>query len=213
MPVELRREFHRDLKEIDEKVVRLFALVSEGLAAATEALLTSDREAARALVARDKEVVDSLYEDIEGLVQHQFALQGPMARDLRFLLTVLRIVPELERSGDLAEHIASRAAEGLGNELSPKLRGIVQEMGTIASRMWRASADAFVDRDPEAAARLREIDEPLNALTRELYERLSSGEVSFAAAVDMALVGRFYERLGDHAKHIARHIRYLAVGA
>ena len=192
--------------------MRLFAMVSESLAAATDTFLAGDRALARQVVDRDQ-VIDELDADIQQLVERKLLLQAPVADELRFLLTVLRIVPELERSGDLAEHIASRAAAGLGNELSPKIRGMVQQMGTITSEMWRAAADAFVDRDPTTAARLNEIDEPLNALKRDLYERLGSGEVGFASAVEMALVGRFYERLGDHAKHIARHIRYLAVGA
>src|ERR671924_95252 len=98
-PEELRTAYHRDLQTIEDKVVRLFAHVAEGLAAATDAFLSGDRDAARALKARDK-LIDDLYHDVESLVQHQFALQGPMARDLRFLLTILRIVPELERSHD-----------------------------------------------------------------------------------------------------------------
>ena len=92
-------------------MVELFGLVSEGLAGATEALLAGDRDAAKALVARDH-LIDELYKDIEVLVQQHLALQSPMAADLRFLLCVLRMVPELERSGDLAEHIAQRAVRG-----------------------------------------------------------------------------------------------------
>jgi phosphate transport system protein len=212
VPEPLRTAFHEALDDIEDKVVRLFAMVSESLAAATDTFLAGDRAAARQVIHHDV-LIDDLYADVEQLVQRNLLLQAPVADELRFLLTVLRIVPQLERAGDLAEHIASRAAEGLGAELSPKLRGIVQQMGTIASDMWRASADAFVDRDPTAGARLNEIDEPLNALKRDLYDRLASGEVSFPTAVEMALVGRFYERLGDHAKHIAQRVHYLATGA
>jgi phosphate transport system protein len=212
MPQPLRVAFHEALNEIERKVMQLFAMVRESLSAATDTFLAGDRALAREVVDRDQ-LIDELDADIQQLVERNLLRQAPVADELRFLLTVLRIVPELERSGDLAEHIASRAAEGIGNELSPKLRGIVQQMGTISSDMWRAAADAFIDRDPGAAERLNDIDEPLNALKRELYDRLSSGEVGFSTAVEMALVGRFYERLGDHAKHIAKHIRYLAVGA
>jgi phosphate transport system protein len=212
VPAELRREFHRDLKEIDEKVVRLFALVSEGLAAATEALLTSDREAARALVARDTEVVDALYADIEGLVQHQFALQGPMARDLRFLLTVLRIVPELERSADLAEHIAQRAARGLANELTPRIRGLIEEMSRLGVEMWRRAADAYAERTDESDE-MDEQDDVLDDLHVSLTAELVSGTLSVPVALEMALIGRFYERLGDHAVNVANRIRFLATGS
>jgi phosphate transport system protein len=211
VPVELRREFHKDLQEIDEKVIQLFALVSEGLAAATEALLTSDREAARALVARDKEVVDSLYADIEQLVQHQFALQSPMARDLRFLLTVLRIVPELERSADLAEHIAQRAMRGLAAELTPRIRGLVEEMSRLAVEMWREAADAYADRKDMAEA-MDDRDDELDDLHVSLTAELVSGTLTVPVALEMALVARFYERLGDHAVNVANRIRFLVVG-
>lgn len=210
MPTELRREFHRDLREIDEKVVQLFALVSEGLAAATDALLASDRDAARALVARDK-VVDSLYEDIERLVQYQFALQAPMARDLRFLLTVLRIVPELERSGDLAEHIAQRAARGLAAELTPRIRGLIEEMSRLGVEMWRSAADAYAEWS-DIAESMDERDDELDDLHVSLTAELVSGTLSVPVALEMALIARFYERLGDHAVNVTNRIRFLALG-
>jgi phosphate transport system protein len=191
--------------------MQLFALVSEGLAGATEALLAGDREAARALVARD-EMLDSLYVDVEGLVQRQFALQAPMAVDLRFLLSVLRIVPELERSGDLAEHIAQRAVRGLTGELTPRVRGLIEQMGRTGVEMWRASAGAYAERDGTAVARLREHDDELDDLHVSLIAELASGKLSIPVAIELALVGRFYERLGDHAVNIAARVRYLATG-
>ncbi|HEV3401617.1 MAG TPA: phosphate signaling complex protein PhoU [Acidimicrobiales bacterium] len=211
MPEELRTAFHKDLQRIDEQVMRLFALVSEGLAGATEALLAGDREAARALVERD-EMLDSLYVDIESLVQRQFALQAPMAVDLRFLLSVLRIVPELERSGDLAEHIAQRAVRGLTGELTPRVRGLIEQMGRTGVEMWRASAEAYAERDGNAVARLREHDDELDDLHVSLIAELASGKLSIPVAIELALVGRFYERLGDHAVNIAARVRYLATG-
>lgn len=208
MPVELRREFHRDLKEIDEKVVRLFALVSEGLAAATEALLASDREAARALMARDQ-VVDSLYADIEALVQHQFALQAPMARDLRFLLTVLRIVPELERSADLVEHVALRTGQGLDRSISSTARQLVGEMGRVAVDMWRIAAAAYAGRDQAVAARLRRADDELDDLHVRLTAELGTEALPPSAAIEMGLIARFLERLGDHAVNVTRRLAHI----
>src|SRR6266566_9056051 len=161
MPEEIRAGFHREMQEIDDKVVRLFALVSEGVAAATDAFLSGDREAANSLVESDK-VIDELYCDVEELVQRQIALQSPMARDMRFLLSVLRIVPELERSGDLAEHIAARAARGLSNDLTPRIRGLIEQMGRIGTQMWREAADGYVDRDADVASRLNERDDELD---------------------------------------------------
>src|SRR6266566_145416 len=163
MPEEIRAGFHREMQEIDDKVVRLFALVSEGVAAATDAFLSGDREAANSLVESDK-VIDELYCDVEELVQRQFALQSPMADDLRFLLSVLRIVPELERSGDLAEHIAQRAAHGLSRELTPRARGLVEQMGKLGVEMWRTAADAYTERDGTVAEQLDERDDALDEL-------------------------------------------------
>jgi phosphate transport system protein len=210
VPEELRRGFHRDLDEIDHKVIRLFALVAEGLAAATDAFLAGDREAAKALVDQDP-LLDALYEDIEALVQHQFALQSPMARDLRFLLTVLRIVPELERSGDLAEHIAQRAVRGLAGELTPRVRGLIEQMGRIGVEMWRAAADSYADRR-DAFNAIDRLDDELDDLHVSLTAELVSGRLTVPIALEMALVARFYERLGDHAVNVANRIRFLAHG-
>jgi phosphate transport system protein len=211
MPEELRTVFHREMEGIDRQVVQLFALVSEGLAGATDALLAGDREAARDLVARDA-MIDTVYVDVEDLVQREIALQSPMADDLRFLLSVLRIVPELERSGDLAEHIAQRAARGLSGELTPRIRGLIEEMGRIGVELWRACAEAYIARDGSAEARLRERDDELDDLHVSLVAELASGALSLPVAIEMALVGRFYERLGDHAVNIAARVRYLATG-
>jgi phosphate transport system protein len=211
MPDETRIEFRRELEEIDQKVIQLFALVSEGVAAATDAFLSGDRDAAKSLIESDK-VIDSLYCDVEELVQRQFALQSPMAGDMRFLLSVLRIVPELERSGDLAEHIAARAARGISSALTPRIRGLIEQMGRVGTEMWRMAADAYADRDAEVAVRLNERDDEVDELHVSLTAELVSGQLTMPVALEMALVGRFYERLGDHAVNIGERIRYIAEG-
>jgi phosphate transport system protein len=211
MPEETRVGFHRDLNEIDQKVVQLFALVAEGVAKATDAFLSNDREAAKSLADADA-VIDELYTDVEGLVQDQFALQSPMARDMRFLLSVLRIVPELERSGDLAEHIASRATRGVSDNVTPRIRGLIEQMGHIGTQMWREAADGYVDRDAGVAARLNERDDELDDLHSSLTAELVTGQLAVEIALEMALVARFYERLGDHAVNIGERIRYIAEG-
>ena len=211
MPEELRQEFHRDLERINRQVVGLFALVGECVAGATDALLSGDREAAKVLVARDQ-MIDDTYRDIEELVQRQLSLQSPMARDLRFLLTVLRIVPELERSADLAEHIAQRAVRGLTPELTPRVRGLVDQMGRVAVELWHAAADAYAERDADANERLNEQDDELDDLHVSLTAEISSGKLSIPVVIEMALIARFYERLGDHAVNVAGQVRYLATG-
>ena len=104
---ELRRGFHQQLEDINARVIRLFALVTEAIATATEVIQASDTESAHKLAAHDS-VLDQLETDIEHIAEHELLTQQPMAGDMRYLVSVVRVVPELERSGDLAEHIASR---------------------------------------------------------------------------------------------------------
>lgn len=209
--MELRGVFHRELERIDEEVRRLFALVSEGVAGATDALLMGDRQAARDLVARDH-AIDELYVSVEEIVQRQFALQAPLASDLRFMLSVLRIVPELERSGDLAEHIAQRAVRGITGELNPRMRGLIEQMGRVGVQLWQETAYAYAERQAGMARRLRELDDEMDDLHVSFIAELASGTVSVPVAIELALVGRFYERLGDHAVNIAARVHFLVEG-
>ena len=199
------------MAEIDSQVVQLLALVAEGLAAATDALLSGDSDLARALMERE-DLIDALYRDVEALVQLQLARQSPVATDLRFMLTVLRIVPELERSHDLAEHIARRSMRGLSAELSPRVRGIIEQMGRVGVEMWRAAADAWIERNPEVADKLDHSDDELDELLVTLTAELVSGSTPVPVVLEMALIGRFYERLGDHAVNVCKRVRYLAKG-
>lgn len=208
---ELRKQFHDQLDEIDAKVIRLFALVTESIAAATEALLTDDSAGAQATADRDT-AVDDLEGDLEELAIRELVRQAPVAGDMRYLITVLRVVPELERSGDLAEHVAQRAVRGLASRLTPTLRGILEQMGTTAVEMWRAAADAWADRDEEAANQIDATDDRMDELHEQLIAELMLSRVELPDAVQTALVGRFYERLGDHAVHISERVRYLAAG-
>jgi len=201
----LRKGFSRELGQIDAKVLQLFALVTDSLGVATETFLTDDRDAAREIKQRDQ-MIDQLYVDIEGLVERTLVLQAPVASDLRFLLSVLRIVPELERSGDLAEHIATRANLGLASELTPLARGLVERMGRAGVEMWRAATDAYADRDGTALPRIDELDDEVDELHDELVAELENEAIPRRIAIEMALVARFYERLGDHAVHITARV-------
>jgi phosphate transport system protein len=203
------RDFAQDLQEIDLKVTQLFVLVSEGLAAATDALLASDHEAAMTIITRDQ-VIDSLYHDIEEIVQRQFALQAPVATDMRYLLSMLRIVPELERSGDLVRHIAKRAMRDLASGLPPRARGLVERMGRVGSQLWDASATAYERRDPDAFSRMRVLDDELDELHVALIAEIVEAELPLPVAIDLALVARFYERLGDHAVNVANRMRFVS---
>ncbi|HUK73714.1 MAG TPA: phosphate signaling complex protein PhoU [Streptosporangiaceae bacterium] len=206
---EHRQEFQRELEAIEVKVIELFAMVAEDLPGATEALLSGNNEVIRALTEREK-VIDALYPEIEELVNREIALQAPVASDLRFLLSVLRIVPELERSHDLVVDIAHRANHILSEDLSPRSRGLVEGMGNLASGMWRQAADSWYQRDRSAAVALGERDDEMDELHASLIAELASGRMAIPVTMEMTLVARFYERLGDHAVNIARRVIYLA---
>ena len=119
-------------------------------------------------------------------------------------------MPEIERSGDLAEHIAIRATGALSAQLTSRMRGLIEQMGDICVEMWRVSADAFVERDATKASWLSTRDDELDLLHKQFITEAASAEIPASAAMDLALLGRFYERLGDHAVHVAERIRYLA---
>jgi phosphate transport system protein len=197
---------------IDDQVLRLFAMISEGLAGATEAFLTEDRDRARALIAADQ-AVDSLQAAIEALINAELdAPEAPTARTIRGLVAILIIVLELERSGDLVEHIALRTAQGMAASLSPRARGLIQQMGDAGVQMWRQASIAYAARDPQAADRLRSVDDRLDDLHVSLGAELAECVISVPVAIEMGLVARFLERLGDHAVNVARRIAELPPG-
>jgi phosphate transport system protein len=207
--VENRQEFQRDLETIEGKVIELFAMVAEDLPGATQALLTGNTDVIQTLAERER-AIDALYVEVENLANREILLQSPVASDLRFLLSVLRIVPELERTHDLVMQIASRANHVLGADLSPRCQGLVSRMGDLASEMWRQAADSWYQRDRSAAAMLEERDNEMDDLHATMIAELASGGMALAVTMEMTLVAHFYERLGDHAVNIARRVVYLA---
>ncbi len=210
--VEQRQEFERELEAIEAKVIELFAMVAEDLPRATNALLTGDTEALTVLAEREQ-TMDALYPEVEELVNREILLQAPVASDLRFLLSVLRIVPELERSHDLVMHIASRANHILSEDLTPRTRGLVESMGTLAAAMWREAADSWYQRDRSAATALAERDEDMDELHASLIGELASGQMRVPVTMEMTLAARDYERLGAHAVNVSRRVVYLAGSA
>ena len=209
---EHRQEFDNELDAIESKVIELFAMVAEGLPMATQALLNGDDETFATLAARDR-AIDALYLEVEGLANREILLQAPVAADLRFLLSVLRIVPELERSHDLVVHVSASASHLLGDVLTPRAKGLVSRMGDLAAEMWQQAADSWYQRDRAAARTLAERDEGMDDLHASLMAELAAGEMAVPVAMEMALVARDYERLGAHAVNIARRVVYLAGSA
>ena len=209
---EHRQEFERDLEAIEARVIELFAIVAEDLPEATQALLTGNGEIMQRLIERDK-MISALYPQTEELANRDILLQAPVADDLRFLLSVLRVLSEFELSHDLVIQIATRGNHFLADALSPRARGIVERMGTVAADMWREAADCWYKRDRAAAAALEERDDEMDQLYSSLIAELASGSMPLPVTMEMTLVARFYERIGDHAVNIARRVVYLAGSA
>jgi phosphate transport system protein len=197
-----------DLDRLDEQVLRIFTLVRDALAGATEIFLATDRDAARALVARDQ-LIDALHQDLEKAVIEELVRPNQEPGRQRRLIHVLRILPELERSGDLAEHIASHAAQGLARWLTPRALSLVSQMGAVGLEMWDMAAAAYKDRDPTAADLLRSRDDEIDDLHVSLTAELAAGGVSIPVAIEMGLVARYFERLGDHAVNVTRRLQQI----
>ena len=147
---ELREGFRKQLEVIEERVIQLFPLVSEDIKLATEALLSGDSDLLSVITERERRM-DAIYVEIDELVDVEIALQGPVADDLRLLLSVLRALPELERSHDLVVQIAELATHTLRESLSSRARGLVQQMGDTCSGMWQQAQLAWAHRDSTAA--------------------------------------------------------------
>jgi len=198
---------------VDEKVLRLFALVHEAVGSATRVFLDADRDAARVLMQRDQ-LIDALHKETEQTIMAQLLRPGRVEVDEQErLLHVLQILPELERSGDLAEHIASHAVQGLAGWLTARGRSLVEQMGTLDSEMWKLAAAAYSRSDNAGADELRARDDEIDDLHVSLTSELAAAGVSVPVAIEMALVARYFERLGDHAVNITRRLQQTATGA
>lgn len=196
-----------DLHELDDAVVRIFTLVRAALDGATEIFLAADRRAARHLVERDQ-VIDSLHRQAETTVVERLVRpEGTTECQRHRLLLILRILPELERSGDLAEHIASHAVQGLAEWLTPRAKKLVAQMGSLGSEMWHLATEAFASGDGSVADLLRVRDDEIDDLHVSLTAELAAGRVSVPVAIEMALVARYFERLGDHAVNVTRRVQ------
>ena len=207
-----RQEFEHELEAIEAKVVDLFSMVAEDLPTATGALLSGNSDAARELAERDR-LIDDLYPQIEKLADREILLQAPMASEQRFLISVLRVVPELERSHDLVVSIARRASHILSDDLSARSRGLIEQMGNLAAEMWRQAVDCWHERDRSAAEAIGQRDDEMDDMYASLMAELASGRMTLPVTMEMTLVARFYERLADHAVNIARRVVFLAGSA
>lgn len=193
--------------EVDARLARLFGLVAQGLAAATDAFLSGDRDAA-ASVRRVEVLVDQLHDATESLIDEQvLTIAGGLDGErLARVVLALRIAPQLERGGDLVEHIAARASSRIAADLPPSAMALVRRMGDLSLELWNRAAAIFGSVDNWGADELRALDDELDDVHVQLCEELAGMPLSVPVAIDLGLVARFYERLGDHAVHIARRV-------
>jgi len=210
----MREEFRADLVELGRLLVSMAEGVRTAMRKATTALMAADLAAAEEVVARDADI-DKLYRQVEERIQVVLARQQPVAGDLRLIVTALHVAGDLERMGDLAEHVARTArrrhpAIAVADELRP----VISAMADIAERMAGKIAWVLSAPDATLAAELERDDDAMDALHRQLFSILLGPEWAHgvAAAVDAALLGRFYERYADHAVNAGKHVIYLVTG-
>jgi phosphate transport system protein len=212
---QLRKAFHNHLDEAKSELVRLAASVTELIPRATAVLLEGDLEGADYIIRGDDEI-DARSVDLEEHCYQILVLQSPVATDLRQVIAVLRMIAEVERSADLVCNICKAARRIYGHELDPKLRGIIGRMGDQAQQLFDAAIESFVENDAAKAAALDDMDSYLDGLQKQfvqaIFESHAAGRIDLQVAVQLAVVARFYERIGDHAVNIGERVRFVITG-
>ena len=212
---DIRKSFHHDLDVAKSELVRLAASVTEAIPRATAVLLDGDLEGADLLIRGDDEI-DARSVDLEEHCYRILALQSPVATDLREVIAIMKMVGEVERSNDLLCNICKAARRIYGHELDPKLRGIIARMGEQAQQLYEAAIESFVENDAAKAAAIDDMDSYLDSLQKQfiqaIFESHAAGRIDLQVAVQLAVVARFYERIGDHAVNIGERVRFVVTG-
>ncbi len=216
VPIEIRKAFHEELEGVRDDIVRLGAMVAEALAQATEALLAGDLQQAQAIIDAD-DVIDSAAIGLEERCYQLLVLQQPVASDLRALVAALRMIAEIERSGDLVVNIMKGARRMYGVTFDPTLRGLIERLSNEVHRLFRLALDAYIDRNVGLAAALDDMDDTVDRLHADyiqaVLETYESRTMGLQPAVQLSLVGRYYERIADHAVNIGERVRFIVTGA
>jgi phosphate transport system protein len=210
----MRDAYHEELDAISDALVELCNLVSSAMGRATTALLDADLTLAESVITGDT-VIDDRYHEIEERAFELLARQQPVATDLRILVTSLRMVADIERAGDLALHVAKVARRRYPlSAIPPELRSTLLEMGQIAERIMVKAGDVITRRDVDLAAELETDDDRMDDLHRQLFATIlgDAWKGGVESAIDITLVGRYYERFADHAVSVARRVVYLVTG-
>lgn len=210
----MRHVFHEQLDSIFDDLAQIARDVRAAVTAATEALMTGNAEIAEQVISGDASI-DEARERLEEKSFTLLSLQQPVAGDLRTVVAALRMVAELERMGDLSVHVAKVARLRVPSVAVPKeAEPIVQRMAMVAEVMVGKTAEIIADRDVESARSLARMDEEMDQLRRASFREVLGPDWQHGveAAVDLALLGRYYERIADHAVSVANRVVYVVTG-
>jgi phosphate transport system protein len=210
----MRDVYHDELDSIGAGLITMTEKVGLAMTRATGALLDADLVSAERVVSDDARV-DALRTDLEQRTFQLMARQQPVATDLRLLFTSLHMASDLERMGDLALHIAKVARMRYPEIAVPaELRDVVRQMGSVAESLVQKVGEVIDGRDVALAQAIEAEDDSMDALHRKLFTLLLSPNWSYGteAAIDMTLLGRYYERYADHAVAVARRIIFIVTG-
>ena len=210
----MRDAFHDDLDAISVSLVEMSQLANTAMVRATKAILEADLAIAEEVISED-ERIDNLHHDLDARTLTLLARQQPVAGDLRTIVTSIRMSSDIERMGDLAHHIAKLARMRYpACAIPPELVFIIQEMGEVAQRIMTKTTGVITSRDTLAAVELEKDDDAMDKLHRKLFEILLDDNWSHGieTAIDMTLLGRYYERYADHAVSVARRVYFLVTG-
>jgi phosphate transport system protein len=213
-PFHMRDIFHDELDAINETLLKMSGLVREALADATKALLGADLQLAEKVIAADQ-TIDDMQHDLDNRTINLMARQQPVASDLRNLVSTLRISADLERMGDLAHHVAKTARMRFPSCAVPEiLTTILVDMDRAAAVIGEKLSTILQYKDVTRARELDKDDDAMDDLHRKLIATLLSDDWSYGieAAIDMTLLGRYYERFGDHAVSIADRVYFTVTG-
>jgi phosphate transport system protein len=215
MPTEhIVRSYDEDLRKLRDLTARMGGLAERQVADATRALVRRDTEMAAEVVSRDSQI-DALEREIEAFCVRLLALRQPMAADLRVVIAAMKASNDIERIGDYAANAAKRAIVLASLPSIGSLNGF-ERMAHLVQENLKAAMDAFVNDDAEAAQRVWEADEPVdaiyNGIFRELLTFMMEDPRNITAATHMLFIAKNLERIGDHTTNIAERIFYAVRG-
>ena len=211
----MREVFQRSLVDVQDRLVEIAELVVVSIESATQAFNTSDVGLAEDVIGNDKKI-DALTVALDELSIRILARHQPVARDLRIVVSALRISASLERMGDLSEHIAQLARYRFPDKVVPKsLRTTFAEMGRLDVQIAQKLADLLRTEDLELADQIRNDDDAIDRLHLSVFDRVLSESWQGEAidTVDATLASRYHERFADHAVSIAKNVQYLSTGS